>query len=145
MKGRTSTLKDVAKLANVSTATVSRVLNGTCNVSSDARSDVFAAIAQLQYRPNVHAAELGRRNGRLVGEPQKHSQSLRRRKTAPKAEPRAESRNRNRSTARQHSQENRYSRISGMVAKLSEDVEYLKREVKFCSESLKRAASDASY
>jgi transcriptional regulator with XRE-family HTH domain len=145
MKGHASTLRDVAKLANVSTATVSRVLNGTCNVSYDARSDVLTAIAQLQYRPNVHAAELGRRNGRFVRAPQNDSQSVKRRETAPKSEPRAERRNQNRSTTPQDSQEDEYSRISGMVAKLNENIEYLKREVKFCQESLKRAPSDASY
>jgi DNA-binding LacI/PurR family transcriptional regulator len=59
---RVWTVKDVAKLAGVSTATVSRVVNGTCNVSCEARTKVLGAVSRLQYRPNGHAAELGRSN-----------------------------------------------------------------------------------
>jgi hypothetical protein len=56
------TVRDVARLAGVSTATVSRVTNGASNVSCDARTKVLAAISKLRYRPNAHAAELGRAN-----------------------------------------------------------------------------------
>jgi transcriptional regulator with XRE-family HTH domain len=57
------TAKDVARLAGVSTATVSRVTNGTGAVSAETRTRVLSAIAKLQYRPNSHAAELGRGKG----------------------------------------------------------------------------------
>lgn len=53
-------VKDVAKFAGVSTATVSRVLNDLGNVSGDTKERVLVAIARLQYQPNLHAAELGR-------------------------------------------------------------------------------------
>ena len=56
------TVKDVARLAGVSTATVSRVTNGASNVSGNARTKVLAAISKLKYYPNAHAAELGRAN-----------------------------------------------------------------------------------
>jgi hypothetical protein len=57
-----STLKDVARLAGVSTATVSRVTNGAGNVSHQTRTKVLSAISRLKYWPNLHAAELGRTN-----------------------------------------------------------------------------------
>jgi LacI family transcriptional regulator len=57
------TIRDVAKLACVSTATVSRVINGMSSVSSSKRAMVLTAISELQYRPNASAAELGRGGG----------------------------------------------------------------------------------
>ena len=60
---RPSTVKDVARLAGVSQATVSRVVNGTTNVSRETKAKVLTAVSQLQYCPNAHAAELGRANG----------------------------------------------------------------------------------
>lgn len=59
-----STIRDVANLAGVSTATVSRVANGIDNVSSETRAKVLNAITTLQYYPNAHAAELGRAKAR---------------------------------------------------------------------------------
>ena len=59
-----NTIKDVANLAAVSTATVSRVVNGTGKVSSQIRTRVLTAISRLHYYPNAHAAELGRARGR---------------------------------------------------------------------------------
>ena len=46
------TIKDVAREAGVSVATVSRVLNGSCNVSEDSTEKVNDAIKKLQYSPN---------------------------------------------------------------------------------------------
>ena len=60
---RPSTVKDVARLAGVSQATVSRVVNGTTNVSRKTKAKVLTAVSKLQYSPNAHAAELGRANG----------------------------------------------------------------------------------
>jgi hypothetical protein len=57
------TIRDIARLAGVSTATVSRVTSGSENVSCKAKSAVLTAIARLQYSPNTHAAELGRAKG----------------------------------------------------------------------------------
>ncbi len=57
--GRTSTtLEEVAHLAGVSRATVSRVVNGSPRVSPDIRVDVQAAIEQLAYVPNRAARSL---------------------------------------------------------------------------------------
>lgn len=60
---RRCTARDVAELARVSVATVSRVLSGTGNVSCKPRARVLSAISRLQYCPNAYAVELGRANG----------------------------------------------------------------------------------
>ena len=46
------TIKDVAKEAGVSVATVSRVLNGSCNVSEESTKKVNETINRLHYSPN---------------------------------------------------------------------------------------------
>ena len=62
-----SSIIDVAKLANVSTATVSRVLNSPDVVSEKAKEAVRAAIKQLNYKPNDMARSLQRGNSNLIG------------------------------------------------------------------------------
>lgn len=52
------TIRDVAKLANVSTATVSRVLNNTDPVSEETRKKVLDACATLNYSINPIARRL---------------------------------------------------------------------------------------
>lgn len=47
------TIKDVAKEANVSVATISRTLNNDKNVSEKTRKHVMEVIEQLGYTPNV--------------------------------------------------------------------------------------------
>lgn len=57
--GRTSaTLDEVAELAGVSRATVSRVINDSPRVSPEAREAVKRAVAQLRYVPNRMARSL---------------------------------------------------------------------------------------
>jgi LacI family transcriptional regulator len=51
---------DVAALAGVALATVSRVVNGKSGVSSDMEARVQAAIERLDYRRNVNASSLRR-------------------------------------------------------------------------------------
>lgn len=53
-----ATLKDVAKLAGVSTKTVSRVVNNQGEIRKETRERVQVAIEQLGYRPNVIARSL---------------------------------------------------------------------------------------
>lgn len=50
-----SSIKDVARLAGVSVATVSHVINGTRFVSDETQQKVHAAIEDLQYSPNILA------------------------------------------------------------------------------------------
>jgi DNA-binding LacI/PurR family transcriptional regulator len=61
------TISDVANLAGVSTATVSRVLSNHSYVSGPARTRIEAAIAQLDYRPSSVAQSLKQRRTNLVG------------------------------------------------------------------------------
>lgn len=53
-----ATIRDVAKLSGVSTATVSHVINGSATVRPETRLAVEEAIRALQYRPNPHARSL---------------------------------------------------------------------------------------
>jgi DNA-binding LacI/PurR family transcriptional regulator len=65
---RTSTtLEEVAHLAGVSRATVSRVVNGSPRVSPDVRVEVQAAIEQLGYVPNRAARSLVTRRSDSIG------------------------------------------------------------------------------
>ena len=57
-----ATMKDVAKAAGVSTATVSAVINDTAYVSPDLRNKVLSAVADLRYVPSLVARNL--RSGR---------------------------------------------------------------------------------
>lgn len=52
------TIKDVARRAGVSTATVSRVLNEHPSIAQEARQKVHDAIEELGYRPNAIARSL---------------------------------------------------------------------------------------
>lgn len=51
-------IRDVARLAGVSVATVSRVIGGTVPVSKDTAERVGKAMMQLDYVPNAHARAL---------------------------------------------------------------------------------------
>lgn len=57
---------DVAKMAEVSTATVSRVLSNNMNVSSKTRDKVLKAINQLEYKPNRLASNLRKMSSNTV-------------------------------------------------------------------------------
>ena len=52
------TIKDVAKLANTSTATVSKVMNGSYSISEQTAQRVREAMEQLHYLPNQRARNL---------------------------------------------------------------------------------------
>ncbi|HLR79045.1 MAG TPA: catabolite control protein A [Bacillota bacterium] len=61
------TIYDVAREANVSMATVSRVVNGNPNVKPATRKKVLVAIERLGYRPNAVARGLASKKTTTVG------------------------------------------------------------------------------
>src|SRR5438067_2661714 len=61
-----ATSEEVARLAGVSRATVSRALNGSARVSAEARERVHAAITELGYEPDVIAQSLVRQRSRVI-------------------------------------------------------------------------------
>src|SRR5205085_1990583 len=62
-----TTIRDVASKAEVSIATVSRVVNGNRPVHPDIRERVLKAVEELDYRPNYLARELRQRNTCMLG------------------------------------------------------------------------------
>ncbi|THA09805.1 substrate-binding domain-containing protein [Rodentibacter pneumotropicus] len=62
-----STIHDVATIAKVSVATVSRVLNNHPSVSKKTRLSVQNAISQLSYQPNANAQALAVQNTDTIG------------------------------------------------------------------------------
>src|SRR6201998_3740072 len=61
------TIRDVAKAAGVSTATVSNVLNKTGKVGPRTHRLVLTAVKRLGYFPDVHARHLASRESRTMG------------------------------------------------------------------------------
>lgn len=61
------TIYDISKKAGVSTATVSRVLNGSINVSEATRQKVMAVIEKYDYTPNAFARGLGLNSMKTIG------------------------------------------------------------------------------
>lgn len=62
-----TTIKDVARRANVSIATVSYVLNGTGTVTAHTRQAVLAAAAALNYRPSYRGRALQSQRSTTLG------------------------------------------------------------------------------
>ena len=62
------TIKDVAKFANVSTATVSMVINNKANrISDETKKIVMDAIGKLNYKPNFTARSLVSSQSHTIG------------------------------------------------------------------------------
>lgn len=66
-RGANATLYDVARLAGVSTATVSRVVHGQDRVRDSTRARVREVIEQLGYVPDGAAQSLSRRRKHIIG------------------------------------------------------------------------------
>lgn len=62
-----ATLKDVAQLAGVSTATVSYALSGKKTISEETKQRIYDAIEQLDYVPDLNARSLSMRDSKLIG------------------------------------------------------------------------------
>jgi LacI family transcriptional regulator len=63
----TVTITDIARRADVSISTVSRVLRGTAPVTESKRQAVLAAVAELDYQPNVFARGLASGESMAIG------------------------------------------------------------------------------
>ena len=61
------TIQDVAKQAEVSVATVSRVMNGNYPVKQETKERVLAVIKELNYIPNMQARELTTQQSTTIG------------------------------------------------------------------------------
>lgn len=62
-----ATVKEVSLAAGVSTATVSRALTGSYEVSDETRRRVFEAARKLNYQPNRNARNLRKNNTSMIG------------------------------------------------------------------------------
>ena len=62
-----STIKDVARLANVGVGTVSRVISGKGPASADAVARVLAAVSELGFRPSSSARALASKTTGMLG------------------------------------------------------------------------------
>lgn len=62
-----ATMKDVARMANVTQATVSHFLNRTTPVSVETSSRIEKAIKELDYKPNANARSLKTKTTNIVG------------------------------------------------------------------------------
>ena len=60
-------IREVAKLAGVSPATVSRVMNGTANVDPKKKEKVLKVIEETNFVPNEVARSLYRKSANLIG------------------------------------------------------------------------------
>lgn len=63
----TVTIKDIAKLANVSHTTVSRALNNSPFIKEKTKQNILSIAKQLNYSPNVHARGLVSQKSFTIG------------------------------------------------------------------------------
>ncbi len=66
-KGRAPSIRDVARLAEVSHQTVSRVLNDHPSIRPETKERVLQAMETLQYRPNRAARALVTSRSKIIG------------------------------------------------------------------------------
>lgn len=67
IKLRQVTVKDVAKRANVSIASVSRVINNNYTVSPEVKNAVVQAIKDLNFKINMNARNLKNKHSHMIG------------------------------------------------------------------------------
>jgi LacI family transcriptional regulator len=67
MVSKNASMKDVAIKAGVSTATVSHVINNSCNVKEETRRLVNESIIELNYRVNPTARKLRNGQSKMIG------------------------------------------------------------------------------
>lgn len=60
-------IKDIARLAGVSTATVSRVINNSSSVKEETRKNILEIIKAKNYKPNITAQNLAKKENNTIG------------------------------------------------------------------------------
>ena len=65
--GKRVTVRDIAKVAGVSVASVSNVLNGVDKVSEETRERIIQVMLDLDYHPNLVARSLSKRKSDMIG------------------------------------------------------------------------------
>lgn len=61
------TIKDIAELAGVSTATVSYVLNNVGRINEETRKRILKIVDEVGYTPNITARNLAKRKNNIIG------------------------------------------------------------------------------
>ncbi|MFB6466380.1 LacI family DNA-binding transcriptional regulator [Cytobacillus sp. Hz8] len=61
------TIKDIAKLANVSHTTVSRALNDSPLIKPETKRKILEIVSQLKYTPNINAKSLAMQKSYTIG------------------------------------------------------------------------------
>lgn len=61
------TIKDIARIANVSYSTVSRALSGSRQISAETREKILRICEELGYTPNIAARSMVRKETRMIG------------------------------------------------------------------------------
>ncbi len=59
-------MKDIAKIAGVSTATVSNAINNTRNVKKETKKKVLKIVQELNYKPNLIASSLKTKRNNII-------------------------------------------------------------------------------
>lgn len=62
-----ATIRDIAKAAGVSVASVSNVLNGVDKVSEETKERIYQVMQDMDYRPNLVARSLSRGQSEMIG------------------------------------------------------------------------------
>lgn len=66
-KKRPITIKDLARILNISVSTVSRALRDTYDVNQETKEKVLALASELNYKPNFNATGLAKGSTRNIG------------------------------------------------------------------------------
>jgi LacI family transcriptional regulator, galactose operon repressor len=65
--GHPATIKDIAKILDISVSTVSRALRNTYDVNPETKAKVMEVVVKLNYKPNYNAVGLAKGNSHNIG------------------------------------------------------------------------------
>ena len=61
------TLKEIANICNVSTSTVSNILNGKPKVSEETKQRILNVVKETGYQPNYFAQGMRKQKTKIIG------------------------------------------------------------------------------